>query len=448
MGTGQDLNASSTQIVDLKNDLIPQLQHLNETKSKFSSLTLLIVTVVLFFSAHIISLKWQQILILVGVLFFHELGHLFAMKLFKYTDIKMFFIPFIGAAVSAQKQKDSAARSCIVSLMGPLPGMFFGVLLYILFRLTKNYYTLKTAQVMLLLNAFNFLPIMPLDGGKYIDVLFINRRYFRLLFAFFGAGLFLFLAVSGKDFFLGVIGAFVVFSALSNFKIHGISRELKSEGVNATSINDLLADERSIQLVVDKIYAKAPKLFMPKVNYQAILNQLNIIVDTLKFIPAKLLSKSILLLSYVTIVLASIIVTIFFISMDYTEKARTEYSNGKQYVIAERYVHGNKISECPINDSLFYDGKGTAFGPGSALSPDTFYYSNGYRMGEWLSFNEAGDMIEKRVYSKGHLLSISTNQDGTWMTTPFSELSLFTKVLEEIQRISQPFKSNHKYFEK
>ncbi len=134
--------------------------------------------------------------------------------------------------------------------------------------------------------------------------------------------------------------------------------------------------------------------------------------------------------------------------MNYTEKARTEYNNGKQYVIAERYMFGNKISECPINDSLFYDGKGTAFRPGSALSPDTFYYSNGYRTGEWLSFNEVGDMIEKRVYSKGHLLSIATNQDGKWKTIPFLELSLFTRCLEEIQRISQPFKSNHKYFEK
>jgi len=134
--------------------------------------------------------------------------------------------------------------------------------------------------------------------------------------------------------------------------------------------------------------------------------------------------------------------------MNYTEKARTEYNNGKQYLIAERYAFGNKISQCPINDSLFYDGKGTVFLPGSLLSPDTFYYSDGYRTGEWLIFNEAGVLVEKRLYSKGHLSSILTNRDGTWKTTSFSELSFFRKCLEEIQRVSQPFKSNHKYFEK
>ena len=207
-------------------------------------------------------------------------------------------------------------------------------------------------------------------------------------------------------------------------------------------------NEQFMQRVIDKLYAKSPKLFMPKLNSQAIFNQLAIIVDTLRFIPAKLLSKSALLASYVLMILASLFVTLSFISMNYSEKARTEYKNGNQHVIAERYMYGNKISECPINESLFYDGKGIGFWPGSALSSDTFYYSNGYRTGEWVRFNETGEMTAKKVYSNGHLLSVSTNQDGAWKTIPFLELPILTKCLEEIQRISQPFKSNHKHFEK
>lgn len=40
------------------------------------------------------------VLPVIGVLLFHELGHYVAMRLFGYRDVRMFFVPFFGAAVS------------------------------------------------------------------------------------------------------------------------------------------------------------------------------------------------------------------------------------------------------------------------------------------------------------------------------------------------------------
>lgn len=57
----------------------------------------------------------------------------------------------IGAAVSGKTKKETALKSCIVSLMGPLPGIVAGTALYLLFTWTNNYYFMKTAQVMLLI---------------------------------------------------------------------------------------------------------------------------------------------------------------------------------------------------------------------------------------------------------------------------------------------------------
>ncbi len=437
---------SSAPIFDLRNDLIPELQRLTQSKSKFSSPGLLIVTVILFFGVQIISFKWQDILILIGVLFVHELGHLSAMRLFKYSDVKMFFIPFIGAAVSGKKQEDSAVRSCIVSLMGPLPGMLLGVILYFLFTATNHYYVFKTAQVMLLLNAFNFLPIMPLDGGKYVDVLFINRRYFRLCFALFGAGLFIFLAISAKDVLLGLIGAFSVLSAASSFKLHGISMELKSAGVSATSVNELIENDNLLNLVVGKLSEKYPKLFSPRLVYNSIFNHLTVIVDTIKLAPAKFVSKSMLLTAYLALVFSAFTVTSFFMAMDYREKVRMETKDGNQQVYSERYLYGKKVSECPINDASFYDGKGFAFSPGPGSISSIFHFSNGYRTGEWHRVSETGDVLEKRTYSNGQLVSVSLKEEGQWKTLSFDELSWMRKCAEEIRRISQPLKSNHLYF--
>ncbi len=445
MDMAQKMNGSPNPTVDLKNDLIPELKIIGSNQSKFSSLTLLIITIIMFFSAQIISAKWQEILILIGVLLFHELGHLVAMKLLKYNDVKMFFIPFIGAAVSGKSRNDTAVKSCIVSLMGPFPGVLLGVVLYILFLLTKNYYVFKTAQVMLLLNAFNFLPIMPLDGGRYVDVLFINRRIFRFIFTAIGAVIFLLLASAGKDMVLGIIGVFTAYAALSNFKLHGISNDLKSRGIKAASVNDLIEDEGALQVVIDKLQAGYPKFFKPKVIYRAIYNQLTVIVDTIKFVPAKLLPKILLLATYLTLVSASILVTFFFLAANYKEIPRIEEIDGKKTVYVERHLFGKKVNECPVDAALYYDGKGTGFGDDGSLA-DVFYYTNGYRTGEWQTFDRTGKIIGKKTYDKGRLVSLSRLEGGTWKTYSFDELSFLRKCSEEIQRLSQPFKSNYKYF--
>lgn len=442
------INVASGTSLDIQNDLIPELKNISANQSKFSSLTLFIVTIILFFSAQIISAKWQEIAILIGVLLFHELGHFGAMKLFKYNDVKMFFIPLIGAAVSGKSQKDTAVKSCLVSLMGPLPGILMGVFLYFMFTLTKNYYVFKIAQVMLLLNAFNFLPIMPLDGGRFVDVLFVDRRLFRLLFATLGAAIFLALAVFLKDFVIGLVGLFVLMGAFSSFKLHGISNVLKSEGIAATSVNDLLDNHGHMQVAVEKLRVGYPKLFEPAVLHKAIFNSLTTIVDTIKFVPAKLFSKILLLMFYSAMVSASVLVTVFFMAANYRETARTAEISGVKYVYAERHLFGRKISECLINDALFYDGKGTVFGSDKNSASGEFYYSNGYRTGEWLTFNEKGETIEKKAYRDGQLLSLSVMEQGAWKTLSYEELPFLKKFSEEVQRISQPFKSNYKYFER
>lgn len=446
MDMAQNMNSSPNLAVDSKNDLIPELKIISAHESKFSSLTLLIVTIILFFSTQIISVKWQEIVILIGVLLFHELGHLVAMKLLKYKDVKMFFIPFIGAAVSGKSRNDTAVKSCIVSLMGPFPGILMGVFLYFLFILTKNYFVFKTAQVMLLLNAFNFLPIMPLDGGRYIDVLFVNRRYFRFLFAFIGAVSFLLLASSAKDIVIGILGVFTMYVALSNFKLHGISNDLRSKGITATSVNDLIEDESAMQVVVNKLQSSYPKLFKPKMIYRAIFNQLTVIVDTIRFVPAKLFPKIILLIAYLVLVLASLLVAISFIAADYKEVPRIAEINGEKYVYVERHLFGQKKSECPVNEALYYDGKGTVFGTEAGSISGTFYYANGYRTGEWLTFDASGETVEKISYDKGRLLTISRLENGEWKTDSYGDLSFFRRCAEDIQRLSQPFKSCYNYF--
>src|SRR5688572_11854119 len=54
-------------------------------------LVLLLVTLAIFASTGLFSSTPADILMLVGVLLFHELGHYVGMRLFNYQDVKMFF---------------------------------------------------------------------------------------------------------------------------------------------------------------------------------------------------------------------------------------------------------------------------------------------------------------------------------------------------------------------
>jgi len=330
-------------------------------------------------------------------------------------------------------------------LMGPLPGIVAGVLLYTLFIWTRNYYLLKTAQVMLLLNAFNFLPIMPLDGGRCVDVLFVNSRYFRCIFAFFGAAVLLLFAFATKDLVIGILGVISVYLALSNFKLHGISNDLKSRGIKAASVDDLLADESELQVVIEKLQDGYPKLFKPAVIHRAIFNKLIAIVDTIKFVPAKFVSKIILLPTYLALISISVLVTFFFLAANYYETLRMKDVDGKTYACVERYSFGKKRIECPIDAELYFNGKGTAFDTDGSVT-DVFYYSNGYRTGEWLTFDKTGAVIVKESYDKGRLVSVSKLEGGRWKASSFEELPFFRRLSEEIQLVSQPFKSNYRHF--
>jgi len=60
------------------------------------------------------------LLILLLVIVFHELGHYIGMWIFGYRDLRMFFIPFFGAAVSGVKYGVPVWQQATVLLLGPL----------------------------------------------------------------------------------------------------------------------------------------------------------------------------------------------------------------------------------------------------------------------------------------------------------------------------------------
>lgn len=143
--------------------------------------TLLIVSAVVFVAVMFRNTNVTDLAVLVGVLLLHEAGHLIGMRAFGFSDLRMLFLPFLGAAACGKKPGATAFEHATVSLLGPLPGLLIALPLAFLADpgdLKKHALPLL-AQVVIMLtvvNWLNLLPILPLDGGRLFESLVFSRR--------------------------------------------------------------------------------------------------------------------------------------------------------------------------------------------------------------------------------------------------------------------------------
>lgn len=117
------------------------------------------------------------------VLIIHESGHFLFMKLFNYSNVKIFIVPLIGAFTSGKKQQVSQAQLSLIILAGPVPGIIIGSILFWINKDLQNETVKMLANTFLIINLLNCLPFYPLDGGRLIETLFFRENHIiRLVF--------------------------------------------------------------------------------------------------------------------------------------------------------------------------------------------------------------------------------------------------------------------------
>jgi Zn-dependent protease len=117
------------------------------------------------------------------VLIIHESGHFLFMKLFNYSNVKIFIVPLLGAFTSGKKQQVSQAQLSLIILAGPVPGIIIGSVLFWINKDLQNETLKMLANTFLIINLLNCLPFYPLDGGRLIETLFFRENHIiRLVF--------------------------------------------------------------------------------------------------------------------------------------------------------------------------------------------------------------------------------------------------------------------------
>jgi Zn-dependent protease len=111
---------------------------------------------------------WKVAVMILVSLFFHESGHIWAMKQRKMKTKGIYFLPFIGAAAVPDEEFPSREAENYSALMGPTVGLALSGIAYLMFLLTNDLEFAAAAGWMSLVNLLNLLPILPLDGGRVL----------------------------------------------------------------------------------------------------------------------------------------------------------------------------------------------------------------------------------------------------------------------------------------
>lgn len=139
-----------------------------------------------YFKIHPLTLLTTSIILLCGyfkhyiimmlIIFIHEIGHIIAGYIFKFKIIKTVILPFGCITYFKTELNTKTYKEFIVTISGPIFQIIGSIILYII---TKNDLVLFFNKIILILN---LIPIIPLDGSKIVEsILFKITSYYNAL---------------------------------------------------------------------------------------------------------------------------------------------------------------------------------------------------------------------------------------------------------------------------
>jgi Zn-dependent protease len=177
------------------------------------------------------------------VLFLIVVGHYIFMKKYDYENVRMLFIPLMGAFVQGRKDKYSQRQGFIVTALGPFPGIIIGSILLIISASYQYEWMVEWSFIFLFINILNLVPIDPLDGGQLFKLLINKKRdVFLMIFALISS-----LILIGLGWLIDS-WLMIAFGFLMGFKVRGIQRnhlirkKLAAEGINYNTTYEELSN--------------------------------------------------------------------------------------------------------------------------------------------------------------------------------------------------------------
>ncbi|HRG91038.1 MAG TPA: hypothetical protein PLW44_18575, partial [Chitinophagales bacterium] len=160
--------------------------------------------------------------------------------------------------VSGGKHNTTQRQESVTLLAGPVPGILIGMGLYLLSYNLHSPLLRSAANTFVFLNAFNLLPLMPLDGGRLIDTLFANRREtIKLVFTVVSAILLAVVALALDSYFLLILPVLQLLGMVSMRRRRALQQQLDKQGLDYKKPYEELSN-RDYWLIRDEIIEQTP----------------------------------------------------------------------------------------------------------------------------------------------------------------------------------------------
>jgi len=114
---------------------------------------------------------WKYAVGFVLLILVHEMGHYIAAKQRDLSVGLPTFIPFVGAWISLKSQGLNAETQAFVGMAGPLLGSIGAYVVYLAALQSHTPWLYAIAYAGFVLNLFNLIPVVPLDGGHIVAVI-------------------------------------------------------------------------------------------------------------------------------------------------------------------------------------------------------------------------------------------------------------------------------------
>ncbi|MFG0289677.1 MAG: site-2 protease family protein [Rhodopirellula sp. JB044] len=256
-----------------KSELITAVRGIeNKSTGGFTKFIVLLVSLAVFVAAGVAWWDPWVVSMLVVVLLFHEAGHYIAMRMFGYRNVKMFFIPFLGAAVSGRHFNISGWKKALVYLAGPVPGILVSLPVMAGGLAWEKDWMLELGGMGLLLNTLNLLPIMPLDGGWIMHLTVFSRSpILELVARLIGiAAMIAFSVFTGSRFIL-FIAIPLILSLPTTFRVAKLIRRLRDRPLPQPERDEI--PDAAVRLLDDEMQT-TPLATTPTANKAALIVQM------------------------------------------------------------------------------------------------------------------------------------------------------------------------------
>jgi membrane-associated protease RseP (regulator of RpoE activity) len=197
------------------------------------------------------------------------------MKLFKYENVRMLFIPLMGAFVQGNKEKYSQKESFFVISAGPFPGIWIGSAFLIFAASYKQEWMLELSFLFLFLNVINLIPIDPLDGGQLFKLYVTKKRdLFLMVFALVSSMLMILVGWKIDSYVILAFGFLMGFKVRSFQRSYHLRKVMDEKNIRYESTYDELTNEEYAKIkevLIDETPALQKYLSLSEENNDELL---------------------------------------------------------------------------------------------------------------------------------------------------------------------------------